>query len=51
MDQKTIELLKIKIEILKLKADSYDWVCHVPDNVKNQLNEMLEQINEELSEN
>ena len=42
------ELIKMKLEILKLKADDYNWQCHTPDDVKQMLEEILEEINQEL---
>lgn len=44
-----IELIRTKVEILKLKADSYEWQCTVPPDVKTQLDEVLAEINAELA--
>ncbi len=41
-----VQLLLAKIEILKLKADDYNWQCHVPENVKKQLEETLLKIDD-----
>jgi len=48
IDLKTIELLKMKVEILKIKSDDYTWQCYTPKNVKDQLEETLLSINEAL---
>lgn len=46
--EQRLKLIMARIEILKLKANSYDWSCHVPDHVKEQLEETLDEINREL---
>lgn len=43
-----IDLIKTKVEILKLKANDHDWCCYVPKEVKQQLEEVLIDIDEEL---
>ena len=50
MDPLRLELIKLRVEILKLKANDYDWCCHVPADVKTQLEETLKEINEKLNE-
>ena len=50
MNTAQIELIKVKLEILKLKADDYSWQCHTPKDVKDQLEAMLIAINTELEE-
>jgi len=47
MSDKVIELLKMKLEILKLQANQADW-CLVPKNVRVDLEVMLVKINAEL---
>lgn len=47
---KRLQLIVTKVEILKLKANDYDWQCMVPRNVKDQLEETLHEINQELEE-
>lgn len=44
-----VELTKAKVDILKLKADDYTWACHVDKDTKDQLEETLIDINEQLS--
>jgi len=46
--QLRIDLIKARIDILKLKANDHDWVCYVPDNVKTQLERSLLEIDKEL---
>jgi len=43
-----LDLIKCKLEILKLKADKYNWQCHIPDDIKQELEELLVTINREL---
>ena len=45
-----IDLIKSKVEILKLKADDYNWCCHVPKDVKEELDKTLTKIDRYLSE-
>jgi hypothetical protein len=40
--------MKMKLDILKLKADDYNWACHTPQNIKDELERMLARINKEL---
>lgn len=48
LDQKQrFEAIKMKLEILKLKAD--DWQCHTPKDVQVQLEGMLSELNEVLA--
>jgi hypothetical protein len=51
MKNNTIELIKMKVEILKLKANDYEWNCHVPADVKDELEQVLMQINNALQNN
>lgn len=48
MNQYRIELLKMKLEILKLKADDYNWQSHVPKAVRDELEKLLTEINAKL---
>jgi hypothetical protein len=43
-----LELMRMKLEILKLKADDYNWQCHVPKDVRQELEQMLVTINRDL---
>lgn len=43
------KLIKMKLDILKLKADGYEW-SHSPDDVKEELEKVLAEINEALAE-
>jgi len=43
-----VNLVLSRIEILKLKADHYNWHCYVPDEVKEQLEDTLLMIGSEL---
>ena len=49
MDQK-INLLNMKFKIIVMKADHYNWSCHVPQETKDQLEEMLVSIEKQLKE-
>jgi hypothetical protein len=40
-----VNLLRAKIDILKLKADDHDWQCYVPKKVKEELEYALEKVN------
>lgn len=40
-----VNLLKAKIDILKLKADDYNWQCHTPKKVKEEIESALEKVN------
>ncbi len=42
------DLIKMKLEILRLKADDYNWQCHTPDDVRKELEEILKWIDAEL---
>jgi hypothetical protein len=44
-----VKLILAKVEILKLKADSYIWQCHVSKDVKEQLEKILIDIDEQLN--
>lgn len=46
--QTKVDLIRAKIDILKLKANDHDWCCYVPDDVKKSLNATLAEINKEL---
>lgn len=41
-------LIKMKLEILKLKADDYNWQCHTPKDIQEELERMLVEINKAL---
>lgn len=43
-----VELTKAKVDILKLKADSYQWSCFVDEDTKTVINETLMDIDEHL---
>lgn len=47
LDQK-LNLLNMKFKILEMKADHYNWSCHVPQELKDQIEEVLIEINSEL---
>lgn len=50
LDIKTkMDMLKMKVDILKLKANDHDWSCYVPQDVKNELEGALSEINSFLS--
>lgn len=46
--QLKIDLIKARIDILKLKSNDHDWACYVSDNVKSQLEQTLVEIDKEL---
>lgn len=43
-----VDLIKARVDILKLKANDHDWSCYVPDSVKSQLEQTLVEIDKEL---
>lgn len=43
-----VQLMQTKVEILKLKADSYNWQSHVPKDVQEQLEKTLADIEHDL---
>lgn len=43
-----INLIMTKVEILKLKADSYNWACNIEKPVRDELEQTLLEINTEL---
>ncbi len=45
-----IKLLEMKFKIIEMKADHYNWCSHTPQEAKDQLEEMLIKINEQLKE-
>ena len=45
-----VELTKAKVDILKMKADDYTWACHIDDDTKKKLMDMLVVIDENLAE-
>ena len=47
MNHERLEILKMKLEILKLKADDYNWQCHIPKDVKAGLEKILKEIEEQ----
>lgn len=44
-----VDLTMAKIDILKLKADAYNWQCHTDADTKEKLLEALESIDEILA--
>ncbi len=44
-----VQLMMLKVEILKLKADDYNWQTHTPKDVKAELEATLSDINENLN--
>lgn len=44
-----MEYTKMKLEILKLKANDYSWQCETPKDVREELEAMLAEINEKLN--
>jgi hypothetical protein len=46
--QYRMELIKAKLEILKLKANNYAWQCETPKDVREELEAMLVELNSEL---
>ncbi len=49
MDSKKLELIKLKVDILKMKADDYNWKVNIPNDVQIELEQILSEINEELT--
>jgi len=49
-DEKLIRLVLAKVEILKLKANHYEWSCMVPDDVKEQLHDAESRIDTQIRE-
>ena len=45
-----IKLLEMKFKIIEMKADHYNWSCHVPQETKDQLEQMLLKIDKQLKE-
>lgn len=45
-----VELIKARVDILKLKANDHDWSCYVPDDVKDSLEKTLVEIDAHLKE-
>lgn len=45
-----INLIKMKVDILKLKANDHDWQCYTPPKVKEELEKTLAEIEEMLKE-
>lgn len=45
-----IELTKARIDILKMKANDYEWSCFVPNDVKGSLEKSLVEIEQALAE-
>lgn len=45
-----VDLIKSRVEILKLKANDYEWQCHVPDAAKEGLEKALLDIDQALTE-
>jgi hypothetical protein len=43
------DLIRMKVDILKLKADDYTWQCNTPQEVKDELENCLKEINEALA--
>jgi len=39
-----VNLIRAKVDILKLKANDYEWQCHTPKKVKEDLEKALEKI-------
>lgn len=44
-----VELTKCKVDILKLKADSYEWSCFVDENTRQKLLKTVDDIDKILS--
>jgi hypothetical protein len=47
--QEWIDLIKTRVEILKLKADVYNWQCHTPEKVRFELEKALVEIDARLA--
>lgn len=45
---KEIELMRMKLDILKLKANDYGWQCEIPRDTREQLEAMLIRIDQML---
>ena len=45
-----VDLTLAKVEILKLKADDYQWACHVDDDTKKQLLKTKDEIDSMLAD-
>jgi len=43
-----IKLLEMKFKIIEMKSDHYNWSCHIPQETKDQLEEMLLKIEDAL---
>ena len=43
-----VDLTRAKVDILKLKADDYNWQCHIDTETKEQLLNTLEEIDKQL---
>jgi hypothetical protein len=43
-----VDLIKTKVEILKMKADDYSWQCHVSEDVKAEFEKILVEIDNVL---
>lgn len=48
MNSQRLELIKMHLEILKMKADQYDWQTQVPDFVKGEIEKIHSEIKREL---
>ena len=40
-----VQLITAKVEILKLKSNAYVWACETPEDVKEELENVLIDIN------
>lgn len=45
------KLIVAKVEILKLKADDYNWKCMLTDELRHELEQALVEINHLLDPN
>lgn len=44
-----VQLILARVELIKLKADDYNWQCHVPPAVKQMVHDTLAEIDRLLS--
>jgi hypothetical protein len=40
----------MKLKIIEMKADHYNWSCNVPEDIKNEFEAMLKEIDHQLND-
>ena len=45
-----VDLTMAKVSILKIKADAYEWACHVNEDTREQLLMTLTDIDSQLAQ-